>query len=92
MLNTRTINSLSALRKYLMDNPALCHMILAYSISSPVGGGMMGRLLSQTQQNGYKVTVEVDDDDLTPEERKKRDAELADEAIRILMTMGKRGR
>lgn len=52
---------------------------------------MMGRLVSQTHQNGYKVTIEVDDDDLTPEERKKRDAELADEAIRILMTMGKRG-
>lgn len=91
MVNNRTINSLSALRKYLMDNPEICYMILAFSISSPVGGGMMGRMVSQTHQNGYKVTVEADDDKLTPEERKRRDADLADKAIRVLMTMGKRG-
>lgn len=51
---------------------------------------MVGRILNEFIQAGYKVTVEVDDDDIAPEERKKRDAELADRAIRHLMA--ERGR
>lgn len=80
------------LRQFLIDNPELCHMILQGTISSFLGGDNMGRLISQYEQSGYKVTVEVDDDDITEEERKKRDAELADKAIRYLMAQRERGR
>lgn len=80
----------TSLRQFLMDNPEICHIILSGAISFHGSDMDMGRLLSSFNQSGYKVTVEVDDDDLTEEERKKRDADLADKAIRVLMTQ--RGR
>ncbi len=78
------------LRQFLMDNPEYSYMILNGTISFSQGGDMVGRILNEFIQAGYKVTVEVDDDDIAPEERKKRDAELADRAIRHLMA--ERGR
>ncbi len=78
------------LRQFLMDNPEICHKILDGTISCSKGGDMVSRIISQFSQSGYKITVAVDDDTLTPEERKNRDAELADRAIRQLMA--ERGR
>ena len=79
--------TIEELKKYLLDNPSICHAILNGAISCTQGGDTVGRLLSEFKQNGYKVTVEVDDDSLTPEQRHQRDADLADKAIRVLMSV-----
>lgn len=73
------------LRNYLIKNPDLARDIIKHGFIESTGDDSMSRLLNSTQRRGIKITAEVDDDDLTEEERKKRDADLADRAIRILM-------
>lgn len=73
------------LRNYLIKNPDLSRDIIKRGFIESTGDDSMSRLLSSTQRKGIKITAEVDDDNLTQEERKKRDADLADKAIRILM-------
>lgn len=74
------------MKRFLMDNPELCHMLLSNPIFFTGSGCNVGRMLTSFTQDGYKVSVEVDDDELTPEQRKRRDADLADKVIKLLMT------
>ncbi len=74
------------LKQFLVDNPELCHMLLQNPILFTGSGYDVGRMLTSFTQDGYKVSVEVDDDELTPEQRKRRDADLADKVIKLLMT------
>lgn len=72
------------LRNFLIKNPSLAMDIIKGRFILSAGDNM-SRLLSKTNEKGFRVTVEVDDDDLTEEQRKKRDADLADKAIRVLI-------
>ena len=46
------------------------------------------RLLSSSTTNGFSVTFEVDDDDLTPVQKKLHYADLADKCIKKLKAKG----
>ncbi len=74
------------LRNYLIKNPDLSRDIIKRGFIQSTGDDIMSRLLNSTQRNGIRITAEVDDDNLTEEQRRKRDADLADKAIRILMS------
>lgn len=84
------------LKNSLIKHPkALLYLCSKFGISTrrkvfnPCFGVMnTQRLLSATVDNGFRVTFEVDDDDLSPAQRKMHYADLADKCIKKLKAKG----
>lgn len=84
------------LKNSLINHPkALLYLCSRFGISTrrkvlnPCLGIMSTqRLLSSATCNGFSVTFEVDDDDLTPTQQKMHYADLADKCIKKLKAKG----
>ena len=84
------------LRHSLISNPKVLFYLCAklgistkVTIVKPLSWTMdTQRLLSSTTTNGFTVSFEVDDDDLTEEQRKIHYGDLADKCIKKLKAKG----
>lgn len=86
----------SIFRAELIKKPqALRHLCAELGISfkmtvlNPNFGGMdTSRVLTQYSSHGFNITVEIDDDDLSPAQKKLHYTDLADKCIKALKQKG----
>ena len=72
---------------YSLSKATRTHRTTFHGVYMPWGVGNMARIISESYQNGFKVVSSVDDDEMTEDEKKQRDAMLADKAVKAMSKM-----